>query len=121
MLENAQFVYALGRYPKKQVLDDPIDVKTLRDRIAAMRKAAHELSAAQKERVDVPWDKLAEEGDEAPDALWTVVKKVTPKLIAELRPLVSDAPEAAFLISPEPGKSTAKKKKKTAAARTRRT
>jgi hypothetical protein len=50
-----------------------------------------------------------------------VVKKVTPKLIAELRPLVSDAPEAAFLISPEPGKSTAKKKKKTAAARTRRT
>jgi hypothetical protein len=37
MLENAQFVYALGRYPKKQILDDPIDVKTLRERIAAMR------------------------------------------------------------------------------------
>src|SRR5207237_1133652 len=40
VLENAQWVYALGLYPKKQVLDDDIDVKMLRDRIGAMRKAA---------------------------------------------------------------------------------
>ena len=38
VLENAQWVYALSRYPKKQVLDDEIDVKMLRDRIGAMRK-----------------------------------------------------------------------------------
>jgi hypothetical protein len=43
--------------------------------------------------------------------LWTVTKKVTPRLIAEMRPLVSDTPEAAFLISPEKKKSAAKKTK----------
>src|SRR5207245_2747840 len=55
ILENAQWVYALSRYPKKQVLADEIDVKMLRDRIGAMRKAATELSVAQKKKVDVPW------------------------------------------------------------------
>jgi hypothetical protein len=44
--------------------------------------------------------------------LWTVAKKVTPKVLAELRPLVSDTPEAAFLITPEPKKTVAKKTKK---------
>ncbi|MGH2471355.1 MAG: hypothetical protein ACRDG6_02990 [Candidatus Limnocylindria bacterium] len=116
ILENAQWVYALGRYPKKQVLDDPVDVRMLRDRVEAMRKAARDLNAAQKKKVDVPWDKV-EDTDESPEALWAMAKKVTPKLIAELRPLVSDAPEAAFLISPE--KKT-EPKKKTATARKRR-
>jgi hypothetical protein len=123
ILENAQWVYALGRYPKKQVLDDPSDVKMLRDRIAATRKAAAALSAAQKKKLDVPWARLEEDPDETPDMLWTVAKKVVPKLIAELRPLVSDTPEAAFLISPEPKKPAAKKKatkRKSAGARRRK-
>ena len=110
ILENAQWVYALGRYPKKQVLGDEMDMKLLRDRIGAMRKAAQELSPAQRKKVDVPWARLEEDPDETPEMLWTVVKKLTPKLLAELRPLVSDAPEAAFLISPEAKKPTAKKK-----------
>ena len=100
VLENAQWVYALSRYPKKQVLDDQVDMKMLRDRISAMRKAAQDLSAAQRKNVDVPWIRLEDDPDETPDMLWVVAKKVTPKLIAELRPLVSDTPEAAFLISP---------------------
>jgi hypothetical protein len=108
MLENAQWVYSLGRYPKKQVLDDPVDVRMLRERIAAMRKAAGELSAAQKKKIEIPWARLEEDPDETPEMLWAVTKKVTPKLIAEMRPLVSDTPEAAFLISPE--KKTAAKK-----------
>jgi len=58
VLENAQWVYALGRYPKKQVLDDAVDVKMLRDRIRAMRKAAQDLSASQRKKLDVPWDGL---------------------------------------------------------------
>ena len=119
LLENAQWVYALGRYPKKQVLDDAVDVKMLRDRISAMRKAAQDLSPAQRKRVDVPWARLEEDPDETPDMLWTVAKKVTPKLIAELWPLVSDTPEAAFLISPEPKKKTATNKKKASTARKR--
>ena len=109
VLENAQWVYALGRYPKKQVLDDDIDVKMLRDRIGAMRKAAQELSPAQRKKIDVPWARLEDDPDETPDMLWTVAKKVTPKVLAELRPLVSDTPEAAFLITPEPKKTAAKK------------
>lgn len=116
ILENAQWVYALGRYPKKQVLDDPVDVKMLRDRIEAMRKAAGEMSTAQKKKVDVPWDKIEDEADEAP-ALWAMAKKVTPRLIAELRPFVSDTPEAAFLISPEAKKTSVKKKAPTSRTR----
>jgi hypothetical protein len=122
VLENAQWVYALGRYPKKQVLDDEIDVKMLRDRIGAMRKAAQDLSPAQRKKVDLPWARLEDDPDETPDMLWTVAKKVTPKVLAELRPLVSDTPEAAFLINPETKKTAAKKKtkKKTATARKRK-
>lgn len=112
VLENAQWVYALGRYPKKQVLDDEIDVKMLRDRIGAMRKAAQDLSPAQRKKIDLPWARLEEDPDETPDMLWTVAKKVTPKVLAELRPLVSDTPEAAFLIIPETKKTAAKKKTK---------
>jgi len=110
MLENAQWVFSLGRYPKKQVLGDPVDVRMLRERIAAMRKAAGDLSAAQKKNIDIPWARLEEDPDETPEMLWTVAKKVTPKLIAEMRPLVSDTPEAAFLISPEKQKAPNKKK-----------
>jgi hypothetical protein len=114
ILENAQWVYALGRYPKKQVLSDDVDVKMLRDRISAMRRAAQELSPAQRKKVDIPWARLEDDPDETTEMLWTVVKKVTPKVIAELRPLVSDTPEAAFLISPEPEKIKAKRKPATA-------
>jgi hypothetical protein len=110
ILENAQWVYALSRYPKKQVLDDQVDMKMLRDRISAMRKAVQDLSAAQRKNVDVPWARLEDDPDETPEMLWVVAKKITPKLIAELRPLVSDTPEAAFLISPEKKHAPTKKK-----------
>jgi hypothetical protein len=111
ILENAQWVYALSRYPKKQVLDDEVDLKMLRDRIGAMRKAAQDVSPAQRKKVDVPWGRLEEDPDETPEMLWTVAKKVTPKILAELRPLVNDTPEAAFLISPDPKPSVKKRTK----------
>jgi len=119
ILENAQWVYSLGRYPKKQVIDDPVDLRMLRERVAAMRKAAGDVSAAQKKKIDVPWARLEEDPDETPEMLWTVAKKVTPKLIAEMRPLVSDTPEAAFLIAPEKKAAATKKKTKPSVARTR--
>jgi hypothetical protein len=112
MLENAQWVYSLGRYPKKQVLDDPVDMRMLRERVGAMRKAAGELSVAQKKKIDVPWARLEDDPDETPEMLWTVAKKVTPTLIAQMRPLVSDTPEAAFLIQPGVKKPVAKKTKR---------
>ncbi|TMF23137.1 MAG: hypothetical protein E6I28_13550 [Chloroflexi bacterium] len=99
ILRNAQFVYGLSRYPKKQVLDDPIDVKTLRGRLEAMRAAAKGLSAAQREKLDVPWADL-EAIDSGTEAVWKAAKRATPKIIAELTPLVRDEPEAAFLIAP---------------------
>ena len=121
VLENAQWVYALTRYPKKQVLDDAVDMKMLRDRIGAMRKAAQGISQAQKNKLDVPWARLEDDPDETPDMLWTVAKKVTPKILSEMRPLVSDTPEAAFLISPEKkSPTTTKKKKKSTTARSRK-
>ena len=120
LLESAQWVFALGRYPKKQVVDDPVDLRMLRERIAAMRKAAGELSSAQKQKIDVPWARLEADPDETPEMLWIVAKKVAPKLIAEMRPLVSDTPEAAFLISPEKKTPANKKTEKRSAARRKR-
>src|SRR5207249_6390761 len=37
------------------------------------------------------------------EAVWNAAKKVTPKIIAKLAPLVSDSPEVAFLINPVKG------------------
>ena len=99
VLRNAQFVYGLSRYPKKQVLDDPADVKALRERLEAMRAAAKGLSAAQRAKLDVPWADL-EAIDSGTEAVWKAAKRATPKIIAELTPLVRDEPEAAFLIAP---------------------
>ncbi|HEV8468103.1 MAG TPA: hypothetical protein VGR46_00735 [Candidatus Limnocylindria bacterium] len=102
VLRNAQFVYGLGRYPKKQVLDDPADVKALRERLEAMRAAAKGLSPAEREKLDVPWADL-EAIDSGIEAVWKAAKRATPKIIAELSPLVRDEPEAAFLIAPIKG------------------
>jgi hypothetical protein len=82
VLRNAQFVYGLGRYPKKQVLDDPADVKALRERLEAMRAAAKGLSPAEREKLDVPWADL-EAIDSGTEAVWKAAKRATPKIIAE--------------------------------------
>jgi hypothetical protein len=108
VLENAQFVYALSRYPKKQVLDDPVDVRALRERLEAMRKAIGELSAAQRKEVDVPLREL-DDIDSGTEAVWRAAKRVTPKVIAKLSPLVHGTPEAAFLITPETRPATSAK------------
>src|SRR5881296_566215 len=101
VLRNAQFVYGLSRYPKKQVLDDPADVKAIRGRLEAMRTAAKGLSSAQRAKLDVPWADL-EAIDTGTEAVWKAAKRATPKIIAQLTPLVRDEPEAAFLIAPVP-------------------
>ena len=99
VLRNAQFVYGLSQYPKKQVLDDPVDVKALRERLEAMRAAAKGLSPAQRDKLDVPWADL-EAIDSGTESVWKAAKRATPKIIAQLSPLVRDEPEAAFLIAP---------------------
>ena len=101
VLRNAQFVYGLSRYPKKQVLADPVEVKALRERLGAMREAATRLSTAQRKKVDVPWADL-DAIDSGTEAVWKAAKRATPKIIAGLAPLVRDEPEAAFLIAPVP-------------------
>jgi uncharacterized protein with HEPN domain len=102
VLRNAQFVYGLSRYPKKQVLDDPADVRALRTRLEAMREAAKRISPAQREKLDVPWADL-EAIDTGTEAVWKAAKRATPRVIAQLTPLVRDEPEAAFLIAPVRG------------------
>ena len=85
------------------MLDDPRDVRALRERLEAMREAARGLSAEQRRTLDVPWEQL-DDLDSGSEAVWKAAKKVTPKIIAELTPLVSDQPEAAFLIAPQPAR-----------------
>lgn len=113
LLEPAQLVLALTRLPKKTVLDDPADVALLRARVVAMRAAADRLSSDVRERAKVPWLLLQDDRD-TPDVLWTTGRKVSPKVMTELLPLVRGVPEAAFFSAPAvrdaPEKRAAKKK-----------
>lgn len=109
LVEQAQLVYLLTRYPKKQVLDDETDVKRLDDGLAAMRKAAADISAALKERTAaVQWDELSKKPDTA-DLAWRKGKRLAPQALRELMPLLEGEPEAAFFLRPEaPVKKTKK-------------
>jgi hypothetical protein len=113
LLEQAQLVYLLSRYPRKQVLDDPKDVERLESALARMRAAAKELSASLREKyTGVQWDELAAKPD-GPDLLWRRAKRLGPQVLRELRPLLAGEPEAAFMLDPAaqaPTKKAAAKK-----------
>ena len=99
VLRLLQAAYALSRFPKKQVLDGADDQKRLRDSIAATRTASADLSAALRDRTSINWKDLV--GDtEDDEAAWRIAKRVVPALFAELRPLLGDDPDAAFLPQP---------------------
>jgi hypothetical protein len=108
LIEKAQLVYLLTRYPKKQVLDDAGDVGKLETGLADMRVAATELSAKiRDDHALVRWDELDKKPD-SPDLLWRVAKRVTPTVIRELMPLLEGEPEAAFFLRPEAPQKKAK-------------
>ena len=101
LIEQAQLVYLLTRYPKKRVLDDAADVKRLEAGLEGMRTAAKALPAAVKERhAMIPWDELADRPD-TPDLAWRRAKRIAPTAIRELMPLLAGEPEAAFFLRPE--------------------
>jgi len=101
LIEQAQIVYLLSRYPKKQVLDDAGDVKRLEDGLAGMREAAKGLSSAMKGRAGaVAWDELDKPAD-TPDLAWRKAKRIAPTVLRELVPLLEGEPEAAFFLRPE--------------------
>ena len=101
LIEHAQPVFLLTRYPKKQVLDDKADVKRLSEGLGGMRTAAKALSSALKEsHAMIPWDELAQEPD-SDDLLWRRAKRIAPTVIRELTPLLEGEPEAAFFLRPE--------------------
>ena len=111
LIEQAQLVYLLSRYPKKQVLDDAGDAKKLEDGLAGMRAAAKDLSAALRDRVTaVAWDELDKTAD-TPDLAWRKAKRLAPTVLRELMPLLEGEPEAAFFLRPG---SPARPRKKTA-------
>lgn len=108
LLEHAQLVYLLTRYPKKQVLDDEGDVTKLEQGLDAMRDGAKRVSPSIRERApDVPWE-LVLKKTEGADVAWRVAKRVTPRVLAYLVPLVEGEPEAAFFLRPEKEKPRAK-------------
>ncbi len=101
LIEHAQLVYLLTRYPKKQVLDDAADVRRLDEGLAAMRVAANDLSASLRDAHGaVPWDELAKKPDSA-DLAWRKGKRLAPTVLREFVPLLEGAPEAAFFLRPE--------------------
>src|SRR5919201_1511699 len=117
LIEKAQLVYLLTRYPKKQVLDDAGDVSKLETGLAEMRTAAKELSAKiRDDHALVRWDELAKEPESA-ELAWSVAKRVTPTVIRELMPLLEGEPEAAFFLRPEAPRKKATAKRGRAAAK----
>jgi hypothetical protein len=105
LIEQAQLVYLLTRYPKKRVLDDAEDVKKLEGGLDRMRAAAKALPASIKGRHGmIPWDDLADKPD-SPDLLWRRAKRVAPTALRELTPLLEGEPEAAFFLRPEAPKT----------------
>lgn len=117
LVEHAQLVYLLTRYPKRQVLDDPGDVDRLDKGLAAMRAAAKDLSASRREdRGAVPWEELSKKPD-SPDLAWRKAKRIAPTVLRELMPLLEGAPEAAFFLRPEAPKKRVTAAKKARAAR----
>lgn len=99
LLQAAQVAYALSRFPKKQVLDGADDQNRLRDSITATRAAAPDISTALRDRTEIKWREIIADTDDH-EAAWRIAKRLVPQLFAELRPLLGDDPEAAFL--PEP-------------------
>jgi hypothetical protein len=105
LIEKAQLVYLLSRYPKKQVLDDAADAAKLEDGLEGMRLAAKDLPERIKnEHALVPWDELAKKPDSI-ELAWRRAKRIAPTVIRELGPLVAGEPEAAFFLKPEPPKT----------------
>src|SRR5438067_10727472 len=111
LVEQAQLVYLLTRYPKKQVLDDAADIKKLEDGLGGMRDAANDLSVSLRERTTgVQWDELAKKPD-TPDLAWRKAKRLAPAALRELMPLLEGEPEAAFFLRPAaPEKKTTRAK-----------
>ncbi len=102
LVEKAQLVYLLSRYPKKQVLDDAGDVRKLEDGLDGMRDAAQGISAATRERAGaVAWLELDKKAD-TPDLAWRKAKRLAPTVLREIVPLLEGEPEAAFFLRPEP-------------------
>lgn len=122
LLEQAQLVYLLSRYPRKQVLDDRKDVQLLESGSAGMRAVAKELSASVRvKNTGVQWDELAAKPD-SPELLWRRAKRLGPQVLRELRPLLAGEPEAAFMLDPTaqaPAKTTPAKKKTAATKKAR--
>lgn len=118
LVENAQLVYLLTRYPKKQVLDDAGDVERLEQGLAAMRAAAKDVSSSlRNDRSAVPWDEIAKTADSA-ELAWRKGKRVAPTILRELMPLLEGSPEAAFFLRPEAPKARSKTGAKQAGGKT---
>ena len=119
LVEKAQLVYLLTRYPKAQVLDDPADVERLETGLADMRAAAKDLSAGLRDaHAAIPWDELAKKPD-TPDLAWRRAKRIAPTLVREMVPLLAGVPEAAFFLQPEPTSKRTAAKKTAKGARTK--
>ena len=109
LIEQAQLVYLLTRYPKKRVLDDAEDVKKLEGGLDGMRNAAKALPASLKEKHGmIPWEELADRPDTS-DLLWRRARRIAPTALRELMPLLEGEPEAAFFLRPEAAKTKAKR------------
>lgn len=121
LIEQAQLVYLLSRYPRKQVQGDAADAKKLEDGLEGMRLAAKDVPARIKEgHAVIPWDELAKKPD-TPELAWRRAKRVSPTVIREMVPLLEGEPEAAFLFRPEaPKERKAKARAGTRKAATRR-
>ena len=103
ILGAAQLLQAYAGLPRTQFLRSAEDQAAARTRLQAIATSAREVSERTRNaHPGVPWDALAAGGTAGktdPVALWNVVKKVVPRAVTPLRPLVGqDTPATVFLL-----------------------
>lgn len=97
----AQLVQAYAGLPRAQFLRSREDQRAARTRLQTIAKRVLEVSQRTREAHDeIPWDEL--DSSDPPDdalALWHIVKRVVPRALSRLRPLVArDTPATVFLL-----------------------
>ena len=117
IVQSAQLAQAFATYDRAYFLSSLDDQHKIAERLSEMGQDAAKLSSALRERTpQIPWAQLIEAGEMArrpepdPKELWTAVKRIVPRVTAELGPLVGDAASVFSWTPPPKPKRTAKAK-----------
>ncbi|OLC58059.1 MAG: hypothetical protein AUH85_01780 [Chloroflexi bacterium 13_1_40CM_4_68_4] len=126
IVQAAQLAQAYATYDRSYFLSSPDDQRKISERLVEMGQDAGRLSSALRQRTpQIPWAALIEAGAKAggpeadPKELWTAVKRVVPRVTAELAPLLGESASVFTWTPPPKQKRTSKANPASKRARSR--